>query len=340
LALKWIEGFEAPDVSSTYYGRKYSTGSGVGTQAGRVAGNSASWGATSTWRTDSLGSTKTWTTGFGFKGPTSLPASIDKSLRYYIGATEQIRLRIFAVNASVAQVDVMRGATVITTITTTLSLAGWHYIEFQVGVDTGTAGTIEVRIDTVSVYTNSAVNTANGGVANADIVEFKATSGASCFLDDIYVCDDTTGDGLGNTTFRGDSQVIGFLPNANGSISQWTRSSGANDATLLADTSDATFLSETTVNEETVVNFQDPTIPGGTIFGIMLTSLASLDVAGSRQYKTEYYDGSSHVFPTAHVVGSTTIAGYVDVVEANPVSATNWLASELNAAQFGLKLTV
>ena len=27
-----------------------------------------------------------------------------------------------------------------------------------------------------------------------------------------------------------------------------------------------------------------------------LTSLASLDVAGSRQYVTEYYDGSSHAF--------------------------------------------
>lgn len=340
MALKWIEGFEAPDTSLTYYGRKYATGSGVGTQTGRVTGNSASWGSTSQWRTFSLGSQLKWTIGFGFKGPTSLPASIDKSVRLYTGATEQFRLRIFASSASVAQVDVMRGATVIATVTTTLSLAGWHYIELQVAVDTGTAGTIEVRIDEVSAYTNSGTNTANAGSANADIVEFKSTSGSSCFLDDIYICDDQTGDGLGNDTFRGDSQVIGFKPNANGSVSQWSRSSGASDSALLADTSDSSFISDSTVGHETFVNFEDPSILSGTVFGVQLNSLANLDLSGSRQFSLEYYDGSAHTLPTSHVVASTTIAAFSDVIEANPVSATNWLAAELASAQFGPKVTV
>ena len=339
MAVKWMEGFEAPVAgSATYYGRKYASGSGFAAVAGRVTGSAATWSAL-TWRTNSLGSQKTWTIGFGFKGPNSLPVSIDKSLRLYLSATEQFRLRIHATSASVATIDLMRGATVVATPTTTLSLAGWHYIELQVGVDTGTAGTIELRIDEVSVYTNAGTNTANGGVANADVIEFKHDAGSgSCFLDDIYVCDDQTGDGLGNTTFRGDSQVVGFKPNANGSLSQWTRSSGSSDSALLADTSDSSFLSDSTVGHETTVNFEDPTIPSGTIFGIQLMSLANLDLAGSRQYCTEYYDGTSHEFPTLHTVASTTIAGFTDVIEANPVSATNWLSSELNSAQFGVKV--
>jgi hypothetical protein len=340
MALKWLEGFEAPDTSATYYGRKYATGSGAGTNTGRVSGNSASMSSSSTWRTASLGSQKTWTIGFGFKGPTSLPASIDKSLRLYLGASEQFRLRIFCTTASVAQVDLMRGATVIATVTSTLSLSGWHYIELQVGVDTGTAGTIECRIDEVSLYTNTGTNTANAGVANADVVELKATSGASCFIDDWYICDDQTGDGLGNDTFRGDSQVVGFKPNANGSINQFTPSSGTNHATLLADSNDSSYVASSTVNQEDLVNFEDPTIPSGSIFGIQLTSLALLDVAGSRQFVAEYYDGASHELPTSHVVGSTSIAAFSDVVEANPVSATNWSSADLNAAQFGVKLKV
>lgn len=340
MALKWMEGFEAPDVSSTYYGRKYaSSATGPGTNAGRVTGN-ASGTNNMNLRSASLGSQVKWTAGFGFKGSNSTPASCDVSLRFFLSATEQIRLRIHATGAAVASIDIMRGATIIATPVTNLSINAWHYIELQVRVDTGTAGTLELRVDEVSVYTNSGTNTANAGSANADVFSFTGVSGQTSFLDDIYICDDQVGDGLGNDTFRGDSQIVGFKPNANGSIDNWTPSSGANHATLLADTSDSTYVASSTVNQEDLVNFEDPTIPSGTIFGIQLTSLANLDVAGSRQYVTEYYDGSSHVFPTSHVVGSTTIAGFNDVVEANPVSAVNWSSADLNAAQFGVKLMV
>lgn len=342
MALRWLEGFESPDTSATYWGRKYASGIGLtGTHAGRVTGTAIVVGSSTLARTPSLGSDKTWTVGIAWKGNDVPGGNHHWEVNFYSSATKQLTLDVQVVAPSTdATIKVKRGSTVLATVGG-VSALGWHYIELKVSIDTGTAGAYELRVDLVNVASNGATNTADGGVANADIIEFHGIQSSSGYWDDIYICDSTTGDGLGNDTFRGDTQIVGFKPNGNGAIRQWSRSSGANDYTLVADASDSSYLSDSTVGHETVMDFEDPSIPSGTIFGMMLTSLASLDVAGSRQYATEYYNGSTTFpFPTNHVVGSTTITGYVDVVEANPDTLTNWLASEINAGQFGLKLTV
>lgn len=337
MALKWIEGFET-HRAGTQFARKYATGSGGASQAGRVLGNSCSGQLILV--TKSLGLNNVWIIGFGLFVPANFTASttgiyLEKS------ASEQCSLR-FVNTAGTFNLSLTRAGTVIATTTANFAYNQWHYFELKVTVRGSTNGVYELRQNEVNVLSGSGVNLANAGSDGADIFALRCAANLSVRWDDIYVCDDT---GALNNNFKGDSQIRGGLPNGAGDVQTWTPGTGSNHAALVDDSAIATptdgtdvVFSDTNGNKD-LFDFQDLTAVNGNIYGVMVHSQCAMNAAGSRTLKHVYRDLANVEFnPTSFVVNSTSYTEFQDIMEQNPNSALDWTETDINNAQFGVEV--
>jgi hypothetical protein len=337
--LRWVEGFEV-DQSSTYLGRKYASYSGgTASAAGRLFGTALSQSSASTIRTASLSSQAGWYIGIGFKA-NAATATIDYTVRLFTGASEQLRFRMVATAAATINIEIIRGSTTLSTISTAFAANAWQYLEFYALIHTST-GAWEVRVNEVSAGSASGVNTANNGTNNADVVSFQRDAGATqVHIDDIYICDDS---GSLNNTFRGDSNVEGILPTADGALEQWTTSTGTNSAALIDDTAttpnDADYVFSGTVNQRDTFAYGNLTQTLGTIFGVAILSDARLDVAGTRGFKASTRISSTDYDGAEHTVASTTVAQFMHIWEQNPATVADWTNSDVDGAEFGMVLS-
>jgi len=104
---------------------------------------------------------------------------------------------------------------------------GVHMYEMQV-YRHASAGTVEVRVDGITVLNLSGVNTAGG---TTDIAGCQWYSSSS-YTQDHYVNDDT---GSSPTGFVGDIRNEMLLPSANGAHTDFTPSTGTNHASMVND---------------------------------------------------------------------------------------------------------
>lgn len=113
------------------------------------------------------------------------------------------------------------GTILATTTGPVINAASWQHIEAKIFVDTGGAtGTIEVRVDEISVLSLGGLTL---GVNGVGIVAMQQGGGAGdpnrVYWDDIVVRDDT---GAVNNDFEGDLRVATLQPVVNGVNQGWT----------------------------------------------------------------------------------------------------------------------
>lgn len=335
--LRWHEGFEA-DRSSTYIARKYATAIGVSNfLAGRLHGFCLSSGATTEFRAASFGVENEWILGFGFNHSASTTASMtDLYISIKRGAAEQVRLQFLQDTPSTFKIQIKRGSTVIDT-SAAYETARWHYFEFKVTIDPS-SGAYELRHNEVTDVSDTGVNTANAGVAGADIIDYQINYG-SLFLDDIYVCDGT---GAVNNDFLGDTVVEGRLPTGDGASTQWTPSSGSDHYLLVddpADTpADGEYVSSATVAQLELFTFDNLSFTTGQVFGVMVMMAAELDAPGSRTVKAKTRSGGSNYDGATWTIASTAIATYAHIFETDPDTAALWTVGGVDAAEFGMEV--
>lgn len=337
MALKWIEGFET-HRAGTQFARKYASGSGGTSQAGRILGNSCSGQLVLV--TKSLGLNNVWIIGFGLFVPSNFTASTT-GIYLEKGATEQCSLR-FVNTAGSFNLSLTRAGTVIATTTANFAYNQWHYFELKVTVRTSTNGVYELRQNEVNVLSGSGVNLANVGTDGADIWALRCAANLSVRWDDIYVCDDTSAI---NNDFKGDSQIRGGLPNGAGDVQTFTPGTGSVHHVLVDDAATATptdgvdvVHSDTNGNKD-LFDFQDLSAVNGNIYGLMVCSQMAMNAAGSRTCKHVYRNLANTEFnPANFVVNSTTYTEFQDMMEVDPISAVDWTETDINNAQFGVEV--
>jgi hypothetical protein len=217
----------------------------------------------------------------------------------------------------------------------------WYYIEIKVVIH-DTAGSVELRINGATVASASGVDTRNGGTGVVNGFQFGAGHGGSsqrtnANFCDLYVCD---GSGAINNSFLGDCKVECLFPNGAGAETQWTPSAGSNyqnvDETPPNDDTD--YNKSNTVDQVDTYAMTDLASTTGLIYGVQYLDYVRKDNAGSR-----------HIAPVARI-GGTDYAGadaslgdsYVytrEIHELSPATAAAFTISEVNAMEFGLKVT-
>lgn len=364
MALRFIEGFEV-ESEITHATRKYAT----------VIGGS--WGvsedgrkrtAARSIRSDilalvteplvtSLGNT--WTVGFGFKLDLELAASPANFPGIHLmdggtaGTDDQLAVVIARPSNATASepgsgvIEVRRGAAVLATGTTRLLEKRWYYIEMTATVRTGINGAYEVKIDGTTEVSDSGIDAANQGTDGADRVriDWRSDGVDDVSLDDIYVADDGTF--LGDVIIEGVEAITG-----DGDTAQWDLQGGATDVghalldqqAVVQSLFEDRRIASNTVGQISLADFGNLTwIRDGTIHGVHVHTLARMETSGTRTLRNRFRDkdgvpGESDGAVDL-VLTDTAFDTFLEMFENNPVTAAAWTVAEIDAGQWGVRVT-
>jgi hypothetical protein len=244
--------------------------------------------------------------------------------------------------------SVLRGAhgsgVVLGTTTAVLAAGTFVYVELKVVLH-DTAGTVDLRLNNVSVLSLTSQDTVpTSATAAWNIValgmqenitsSITSSGGALTHFDDVYVCD---GSGAAPwNSFLGDVRVDPRYPTGAGATTGWTPSAGANwaalDETAPNDDSDYASAAAAALTDTFVV--QDAPVVGATILGVQHCLALRKTDAGICTV-SPVVRHSSVDYAGAALSPGTTYSYGLQVAQVNPGTSAAWTEAGFNAAEFG-----
>lgn len=239
------------------------------------------------------------------------------------GGSLQLRLEVDDQNT----INLIQNLTQIATGTTVLADDTWYYIELKCHINSATSGSYEIKIDGVTEVSASGVKTGTYDYAN--VVKFGPSDGG---FDDIYI---KTGDPA--DTFVGPCKVRVAFPTSDGTITDWTTSSGTTHYDLVDEKppglTDYTYSD--TLNEQERFGLS---VPGSDpILGAMLCAVTRLDLPGVVELQA-LVDSNSTLSTYDQAIGTEEWFTTTHLVELNPDTTTAWTPTTINAAEWGVKV--
>ena len=233
------------------------------------------------------------------------------------------------------------------TVNNTCPQGTWFFFEIGIVVSK-TAGRLTMRVNNQPVYDQTGLNTSPQTNQVINFFQFGPTPNLGAMqVDDIYVCDGTTGPGSNPcNTFLGDSRIFTLYPDAAGDLSGWTSSNGSNPNWQQVSTpdGDTNYNSTSTVGAEDLVKLTG--LPSNVI------SVIGVQVIGQLR-KT---DATAHT-ATLHIKSGgvdSTLTGFLapyalttnylyyagDPVTVDPATSATWTLAALlsGVVQIGYKL--
>ncbi len=343
----WAEGFEATrtkaaidrrytnTVGATY---AFPAGANFGTAFGKDGGTGATDGSI---RTPTFAADDEIVVGLRFLG--NEPQAVGPLIAFFDAGTEALALtwEPGVIDVKNFILKLKRGAAVLNT-SQELNKDTYYFIEMKAKID-DTTGSYELKINEVTEFSDTGVDTDDTGNSNCDAIQFEwdLNSGTSrAIFDDIYILN-TLGSAPDNN-FLGDSRIEGLLPDGDGNDSDWTPSSGVDNYLMVDeldvsddDTTYVTTSSSGQTDLYTFANMQNAT--GGTIFFIMVSAMMRLAASGSRTMRIVTRNASTTVNGgTQTVANDSAYEEYIQIWEQDPVGASAWTETILNASEFGV----
>lgn len=257
-------------------------------------------------------------------------------LDLYETATLQV---YFAVNAA-GFIEARRGSgTLLGTSTLALADSTYYYLEFKVKAD-DTTGTVEVRVNGTAYLSLTGQDTNNGGTSTINMIRLGymnsglgAAPGYS--IDDVYI---VTADGSGAVDFLGPVRAKCIFPDGAGASTDFTPSAGSNYQNVdeASQDGDTTYNSEATAGDHDTYTFGAVGVTG-TVKAVQVNLMVRSDGAGAETIAPMVRISSTDYQGTTQ--GITT--GYTDVsqiYETSPATAAAWTVTEIDGAEFGIKL--
>lgn len=335
MTLRFVDSFD--HYATADIGQKYSGSSNNPTI---VAGNGRR--GTASLRMNSsvasvtrvLDAQATWIVGFSIR-TTALPGSDLPFLTFQDAGTAQVDLRLRADGT----IRTTRNGTALATSASALSAATTYYVEAKVVIN-DTTGSVEVRVNGSSTGWINITGQDTKNTANASANGIMITSPVSSTdFDDLYICD---GAGSTNNDFLGDVRVDCYLPNGNGNSSQLVGSdSNSTDNYLLVDEAsqngDTDYVQSATAAQKDTYGFADMSHTPTSIFGVQINMIAKKDDSGNRSICSVTRSGGADTDGATQALG-TTYSDYREISETDPNTAAAWTRTNLNNAEFGVKV--
>lgn len=342
MALVFIDGFDhyaTADITKKWSALSGATISG---SSGRRGGGALSVGSILQYAYKSVTAAATYTVGFAvnlsnFTYTTNLICINEGGTQHItLGLTTSGTLRVYRGAAS--------GGTTLATGTTTLSTSQWYYIELKVTVD-DVNGVVELRLNgSGSPEINlTSTDTRNGGATGLiDRISMGTAAGGANysqqgFIDDFYV---TNTSGAVNTGFLGDVRVDTLLPTGDGNYTDFTPSTGSTHYNLVDETTPNTtdYVSSSTVDDRDSYTFPDlQMLTSQTIHGVQVNAAALKSDSGSRELGLMTRLSSTD--DDSASIALLTSQSYISAIfEVDPAAAA-WTESNVNSAEFGVKVT-
>jgi hypothetical protein len=262
-----------------------------------------------------------------------------------MGATVQVCFTISTTGILSAYRGTWTSGTYLGSSTVPIPLSTWAQLQFRV-VISDTVGVIQVRRDgdTAYIINLTGIDTNNGASsAQVDSVALGGSMGISegrVSLYDDFVIWDTTGSVM--NTWAGDLRVDSILPNAEGDTQNFATSTGTAHFSLVNAASPVatSYTQGGSVGNVELFNFADISHTPSAIYGVMATAAALKDDAGARSVRMSAKSSSTLVDSGTDISLSTSRTRIRAVFETDPATSAAWTKTGLNAAQFGVKVTV
>lgn len=282
------------------------------------------------------GSLSTYTCGIALK-PNGDPVVGIRLISFFEGSGVHMSLRLIPGFG----LDVIRaGTTQLASVNAVLSTSAYYYVEIKTTIHSST-GTVDVRVNGVSVISLTGQNTRNGGTGVVDSVQLgtdivTSNSGTNSWrANDFYITDAT---GTDNTGFLGDVRIETLFPSANGTTNQWTASTGSNYTCVdeTAPNSDTDYVSTRAVGNVDQYAFQDLTATTGTVLGVAVNTFDRKEDGGARTHAHVIYSGT--LASGTAFSPSTTYMNHQTVFERRTDGAV-WTISDVNGLEAGIKIS-
>jgi len=218
----------------------------------------------------------------------------------------------------------------------------WFYFEAKIVFSTGSSGSVDIQIDSTPIASYSGIKTANTGLywKGWRICALQQFS-AGFTVDDVYMADDSTGL---VTDFTGEVRVQTMSPDAEGFQNDFFPSVGTDNSDnvelprtgWIENGSPAKYNYSGTVGAIDLYSIGNFTI-AGTIFGVQANLSHRKDDVGPRRIAPMIRTASlNYVGADVPQYSDYTYAG--QIWEENPALALPWTLTDLNQAQFGIKI--
>ena len=341
MALIWLDGFDsygnggAAPAPTNIMAKHYTMGGEAVIDmitAGRT-GNAVSLGEGSTWfRKDGLGNIDTIIFGFAIKFQWTSKASIFGS-NYFVGLKESTTVQSFRIWQSRGELGLYIAGATTSDVTTGLNLQPdtWYYIEAKVFSHAST-GTVEVRLDGVTIFDLSGLDT-KAGSGFFDQFFMVGVSVNAKTIDDLYICDDT---GSVNNDFLGPTRIHTISPDGDDTTNATTATPSANhfenvdEAVIDYDTSynDGTTGQRELYDYEAVAELSP-------IAAIQMHNV----VKGAPGHFQHLIKSGTTENTSANVQASTGSYQYFfQIAEQDPDASAAWTVTTVSAAKFGLDI--
>lgn len=244
---------------------------------------------------------------------------------------------------STGAIEVRRGdfttGTILGTSTTFLTASAWSHIEAAVFFS-NTVGTVEVRLNGVTVVNLSGIDTVNTSNVECSQVRSRAfaveAQGAS-FIDDLYCWN---GGGSEHNDFIGDEKCFVTYLDSDQEEADWVPNSGVTGYTQVDETSpdgDTTYIEAASIPEsgqavsEFGISNADSSIVSITcvsVYGMMRkTDAGASTVVQSLRSSNALSDGANRPLTTAYTY-------YPEIFALDPDTGAPWTLAGFNAALF------
>lgn len=334
MTLLFADGFD--HYTSTTLGRKWDINGSAGNYATISSGNTrfgVGQGLQITYAgayiEKTLPGASTWIVGFALK----VAANSFWCLQFFDTSILQILVYITPSYA----IQINRGSGTLLGISNTIPVlrsGNWVYAEVKVIIHP-TIGSVEVRVQGVTVLLLNNVNTSASGTTVANMMRFNDSNNGSSqlYLDDIYICN---GSGIINNSFLGDIRVDTLYPTGVGTTTQWTPGAGSNYAQVNSATpdDDTTYVeSSTSGNKDT---YQMGNLAGtpNYIQGVQVVQLSKKTDAGFKNMQNVLRIGGAD-----YLLGSSYLNDYyyysLDMEELSPATTGAFTLTEINALEAG-----
>lgn len=212
---------------------------------------------------------------------------------------------------------------------------GYDY--FEVRIKKGSAnGEIEVRINGTQVYLRTDLDTDLGGI-DFEAVRSYAPNNSFARWDDLYILNV---DGSGLVTFLGSPRVYKLTPTAEGASSDWTPSSGSDNALMVDETpedGDTTYVEASVTNDLDLYTLSDLPAGPNTVHGIMISTEARKTTGDPASFQGVVRTGGSDFNSSSHTL-SEAYTGFTELREENPDTSAPWTVAQINALEVGVEV--
>lgn len=221
-----------------------------------------------------------------------------------------------------------------------ISTGIWYFIELKF-VSDGTAGSIEIYINGVQKLNLSSQDTLLNDDSYSGLVlgNHNYLTDYETIFDDVYICDTN---GSYNNDFLGDIQVQVLEPNGNGNSSQFTGSDAdSTDNYLHLDETpdpddDTSYVEDNTQNNKDTYAYENTTSLDS-VKAVNVKTIGKKTGVGGPDLKAVARHSTSETDSSALGL-SVDYTCQPAIYETNPSTASVWTPSEVDAAEFGIKV--